>query len=103
MMTFLTDDSSRPCWITLNDFNQDNQLDIVVANSNDNTIRLLFGYGNGSFQKQIKHLIGYNSRPYAIASGDFNKDSRNDIVVANYNKKGVDILLKKCWSNKKKE
>jgi streptogramin lyase len=93
---FLIDDSSHPFWVTFADFNNDNQLDIAVANSDSNNIVILLGYGNGSFGKQTSYLIGYGSHPYAIAIGDFNNDSWMDMAVANYDKQGIDILLQMC-------
>ena len=41
--------------VAIGDFNNDNQSDIAVATSSGDTIGVLIGYGNGSFQS--KHLI----------------------------------------------
>jgi hypothetical protein len=71
-------------------------LDIAVANSASNTVGVLLGYGNGSFGKQTSYLMGYGSHPYAVAIGDFNNDTWMDMVVANYDEQGVDILLQMC-------
>jgi hypothetical protein len=40
--------------------------------------------------------MGYGSHPYAVAIGDFNNDTWMDMVVANYDEQGVDILLQMC-------
>jgi streptogramin lyase len=93
---FSTGDGSHPFWVTLGDLNNDDRLDIAVANSASNTVGVLLGYGNGSFGKQTSYLMGYGSRPYAVAIGDFNNDTWMDMVVANYDKQGVDILLQMC-------
>ena len=50
-----------------------------------------FGCGNGSFANQIQYSTG--SSPISIILGDFNNDSRLDIVVANYWSNTVSVLL----------
>ncbi|CAF5142922.1 unnamed protein product, partial [Rotaria sp. Silwood1] len=40
------------------------------------------GFGNGSFETETRYSVG--SYPEAIAVGDFNNDTRLDIVVANW-------------------
>ncbi|CAF5176713.1 unnamed protein product, partial [Rotaria magnacalcarata] len=88
-MTFST--GSFPQSVAVGDFNNDTQLDIVVANSNDNSVSALLGYGNGSFQNQMTFSTG--SRPQSVAVGDFNNDTQLDIVVANSYSSNVSILL----------
>jgi hypothetical protein len=46
-----------------------------------------------SFTNEITYSTGLKSSPYSIAVGDFNNDSRLDIVVANYGSNSVDIFL----------
>jgi hypothetical protein len=53
-------------------------------------------YGNGTFGNETFYSFGYNSRPYEVAVGDFNKDGWMDIAVANYGTDYVEILLKLC-------
>ena len=85
--------SSRPLFITIGDFNKDNRMDIVVANYGTNSIGILLGYGNGSFQDQITYSTGYDSIPYSLAVGDFNKDNHLDIAVANYGTNNIGIFF----------
>jgi hypothetical protein len=85
--------SSRPLFVTVGDMNNDNRTDIVVANYGTNTVGILFGYGNGSFQDQAMYFTGYDSSPYSLAVGDFNKDHQLDIAIANYGTSNVGILL----------
>ncbi len=75
----------------MGNFNNDKNLDIVVANSYDNNIGILIGYGDGSFANQTTHSTG--SGPWSVAVGDFNNDKNLDIVVANYNDKNIGVLL----------
>ena len=46
---------------------------------------IFLGYGNGTFANQTTYSTGYDSRPLSkfAAIGDFNNDSRLDIVVIN--------------------
>jgi hypothetical protein len=71
-------------------FNNDNYLDIIVANSGENTIIVFEGYGNGSFSIATIESTGYNSNPCAIAVGNFDKDESSDIVVVN---NGINYIL----------
>jgi len=72
-----------PQAIATGDFNGDNKLDLVVANSTDpGTVSILLGNGNGSFQSPIAY--GTGSTPGAVVVGDFNHDNRLDLVVANF-------------------
>jgi len=85
--------SSHPLFVTVGDFNQDNRTDIVVVNYGTNNIGILLGYGNGSFQDQTTYSTGYDSIPYSVAVGYFNKDNRLDIAVANYGTNNIGIFL----------
>ncbi|CAF5152424.1 unnamed protein product, partial [Rotaria sp. Silwood1] len=82
-MTYSTGIDSNPVAIALGDFNNDNQLDIAVANHGTENVAILIGYGNGSFSSPVTCSTGIDSGPKAIAIGDFNNDGRLDIVVAN--------------------
>ncbi|CAF4701818.1 unnamed protein product [Rotaria sp. Silwood1] len=85
--------ASRPFFITIGDFNNDNRTDIVVANSDTDTIGILLGNGHASFQNQITYSTGYDSHPYALVVGDFNKDNQLDIAVANYGTDNIGVFL----------
>ena len=79
--------------IGIGDFNKDDQLDIAVTNSDTHTIGIFFGYGNISFTNQTTYSTGPNSSPSSLAIGDFNNDTRLDIVVANYGSDNVGIFI----------
>ena len=50
------------------------KLDLVVANSGDNTVSVLLGNGNGTFQTQMNYTVG--NSPQSVTSGDFNNDTQ---------------------------
>jgi FG-GAP-like repeat/FG-GAP repeat len=71
-----------PLSLTAGDFNGDGRIDLAAANSGDNTVSILLGSGNGTFQPQIPHAAG--TSPFSVATGDFNGDGKLDLVVATY-------------------
>ena len=80
----------------LSDFNLDGKLDIVATNAGNNyvnTVSVLLGNGDGTFQDQ---LITTNSvRQVAEAVGDVNNDGKPDLVVANGTFNTLSVLLGK--------
>jgi hypothetical protein len=85
--------SSQPTSIAVGDFNNDTRLDIVVSNNGTDNVMVLFGSGYGTFVSQTTYSTGYSSYPCWVAVGDFNNDSRLDIVVANSGTNNVSIFL----------
>ncbi|CAF2097397.1 unnamed protein product, partial [Rotaria magnacalcarata] len=73
--------NSHPYTIAIGDFNTDGQADISVADRGTKSIALLLGNGNETFQIQDSHGRNYEFPPLFIGAGDFNNDSRSDIVV----------------------
>ena len=90
---YSTGSGSSPWGIAVGDFNNDSRPDIVVANFGTFNIGVFLGLNNGTFMSQITYSTGSNSYPMSIAVGDFNNDSRLDIVTANYYGEGVCVLL----------
>ncbi|CAF4085520.1 unnamed protein product [Adineta steineri] len=84
---------SSPRSIASGDFNNDTILDIVVANSGSDSVSVLFGYENGSFLNQTTFTTGFESKPYTVAVGHFNKDIFLDIAVINYGLSNVYVFL----------
>ena len=70
-----------PFSINVNDFNNDNFMDIAFVNSDSNTIDVFLGYGNGSFEtKKTSPTGGVLASQYMIV-GDFNEDEILDLIV----------------------
>lgn len=62
------------------DFNNDTVLDLAVANSASNTVSVLLGNANGTFQPAQDSATSYS--PKSLAVGDFNADGNLDLGVA---------------------
>ena len=90
--TYSSGHGSKPYSITLGHFDNDTKLDIAVANYGSNSIGVLFGHGDGSFEYPIITSL-HSSRPLFIISEDFNNDTLLDIAVANDGTSTVAILL----------
>ena len=80
-----------PDAIVAGDFNGDGRTDLAVANSVDNTVSVLLGNGDGTFQPQVTYAVG--SIPDAIVAGDFTGDGHIDLAVANSVDNTVSVLL----------
>jgi hypothetical protein len=93
MTTYSTGGGSHPMSLVVGDFNNDSLTDIAVANSEINNIIVFVGYGNGSFFSFITYSMGEGSQPVSITVGDFNKDNRSDIAVANFGMNSVCVLF----------
>ncbi|MBZ5705192.1 MAG: FG-GAP-like repeat-containing protein [Acidobacteriia bacterium] len=65
------------------DLNGDGRPDLVIANFNDNTISVLIGNPDGSYQPHVDYAVGTN--PVAITVADFNGDGKMDLAVVNNN------------------
>jgi len=77
--TFST--GQEPYALASGDFNGDGKLDLAVANVTGQTVSILLGKGDGTFQTQKEYAAGY--APIALAVGDFNGDGKLDLAVAN--------------------
>lgn len=76
------------------DFNHDGMRDLAIPNSGNDTVSILLGKGDGTFQPQATYATGVGA--YAVAVGDFNADGNPDLAIANFSANTVSILLGKA-------
>jgi hypothetical protein len=74
-------------------------LDLAVADQTGNTVSVLEGNGDGTFQTNVTYSTGSNTGPVAVSIGDFNKDGFPDLATANTTSSTVSILLNSGTSN----
>ena len=77
--------------VAVGDFSGDGKLDIAVANRYTNSVKILLGNGDGTFQTAANYAVG--SSPESVTVGDFNGDGKLDLAVANSYSNNVSILL----------
>lgn len=73
---------SFPLWVVAADFNGDGKLDLAVLNSNDGTVSILLGKGDGTFQTAPGSPIPVGPGSLDLAVGDFNSDGKLDLAVS---------------------
>jgi len=72
-----------PEWLTVADMNGDHKPDLVVANFDFSSgVTVFLGKGDGTFQTPNFYPVGREVSYLAV--GDFNRDGRKDVAVADY-------------------
>src|SRR5262249_44332090 len=67
--------------VAIGDMNKDGNPDIVAANYGSNTVSVLLGHGNGSFDPKLDYATGHT--PWMLAGGDLGGGGRPGIATAN--------------------
>jgi hypothetical protein len=80
-----------PTVVVLGDFNKDGKLDAATADIDQNTVNVLLGNGDGSFQTGQPYPVG--DYPLGLAVGDFNGDGYPDLATVNFDSYDVSVLL----------
>jgi len=81
-----------PVALTSADFNGDGRSDVAVVSvySTAPGLFVLIGNGDGTFQAPVRYTTGL--KPDALTTGDFNKDGKVDIAVADGGSGNVNIF-----------
>src|SRR5262249_16206375 len=92
-------DVSHDMSVAVADVNQDGKHDIIVANGRTDTVTVLLGYGDGTFQDSPGYLaqhtfaalgpfspgsVAPRNTPIAVAVADVNGDGPPEVLTANY-------------------
>jgi hypothetical protein len=72
--------NAAPIGVATGDFNGDGKRDLVVAHGADNSVYILLGNGNGTFQTAVKYAIGQSILGNVFV-GDFNNDGKQDLFL----------------------
>jgi uncharacterized repeat protein (TIGR01451 family) len=86
-----------PTAVVTDDFNQDGNEDIAIAQGSSNGVAVLLGNGDGTFGAATEFATGAD--PTSIATGDFNNDGVDDIVTADSGSGDISIVLANTDSN----
>ena len=82
---------SEPLGFDAGDLTGNGHLDVVVANSADNTIQVLIGAGDGTFT--VRGAVAAAARPLVPLIGDWNMDGDLDVAVLTGEQDGTDTRL----------
>src|SRR5262249_39076901 len=74
-----------PVSVAVGDFNNDGFDDFVTANVRTNTLSVVTGKGDGTFNAPVTITLGANQRPVAVALGNFDAGQPGD--------KGLDLVV----------
>ncbi|MCB9938905.1 MAG: VCBS repeat-containing protein [Planctomycetaceae bacterium] len=96
VMRFRLPEGASPIDGVLGDLNQDGHIDLATANTYGDSVSIVNGIGDGSFESP--RTVETIEAPYRIEFGDFNRDGWPDLVVASAKFDKIAILLGKSDS-----
>lgn len=90
-VVYSTGTGTMPWALALGDFNGDGKTDIAVSDQVTNSVSLLMGNGDGTFQAHVDYAA--NTSSCGIAIGDFVGNGQPDLAVANCGTTSLSVLL----------
>jgi hypothetical protein len=81
--------AGSPAWVAAGDVNGDGKPDLVTADTVSNSLSVLIGNGDGTFQPAKDVPAPSGSNPNAVALADFDGDGKPDALVALFKPAGV--------------
>lgn len=82
-----------PRTVDVADFNNDGYADITSVNNNADNVSVLLNNGNGTFAAAVNYPLTASSSPSTVAAGYFNADTFPDLIVSQYLKNNVAVLV----------
>jgi hypothetical protein len=76
---------------SVGDVNMDGNLDIVTSNTVSDTVSLLLGNGDGTFDSALNYSVVHNA--FGTAIQDVNGDGRPDILISGAEGGAITVLL----------
>lgn len=73
----------RPTSVAVADLTGNGVMDLIVSSSGDNSIKIVPGHGDGSFDDSSPRSLPTGPQPTRVVTGDFNGDGRTDVVSLN--------------------
>jgi hypothetical protein len=81
----------NPTTVTAGDLNHDSFTDLMTTNIASNTLSILLGNGDGTFQNHVQlHVC---QEPRSLVMNDFNRDGHADVALACSGGDEIEILL----------
>jgi hypothetical protein len=81
----------NPQAVAVGDFNGDGKPDLAVVNATADTVSILLGNGDGTFQAKVDYATG--NAPQGVAVGDFNGDGKLDLAITDSASSTVSVFF----------
>lgn len=82
---------NHPTSVVTATLSTEGQLDLIVANQQDNTVSIFMGNGDGTFAAPVNLATG--NAPTGLVVADFNNDGKLDLAVTNQTDNSVSVYL----------